>query len=71
MGYVLEFGKEKKWDNIRDFFHLVETLVTPEKEDGLFRLMEQAPKTALRNGILTPSKNMLVKKHKKMRWLPA
>lgn len=47
MGYVLEFGKEKKWDNIRDFFHLVETLVTPEKEDGLFRLMEQASEDSI------------------------
>lgn len=47
MGYVLEFGKEKKWDNIRDFLQLVETLVTPENEDGFFRLMEQASEDSI------------------------
>lgn len=47
MAYVLEFGKEQKWDNIRDFIHLVETLTDPEKEDGFFRLMEQASEDSI------------------------
>lgn len=47
MAYVLEFGKEKKWDNIRDFIHLVETLTAPEKEDGFFRLMERASEDSI------------------------
>lgn len=47
MAYVLEFGKEQKWDNVRDFIQLVETLTEPEKENGFFRLMEHASEDSI------------------------
>lgn len=47
MAYILEFGKEQKWDNMLDFIHLVETLTEPEKDNGFFRLMEDASEDSI------------------------
>lgn len=47
MAYVLEFGKEQKCDNMRDFIHLIETLTEPEKDGSFFRLIEDASEDSI------------------------
>lgn len=47
MAYVLEYGKEKKWNNMWDFINLVETLTVPEGKEGFLYLIEKTPEESI------------------------